>query len=154
MTHVCTIYDDFLHERHLAQAFWTARLSNGQVIYQDDGRPGLAEPSAWLRLGDYVRASRLNIDEVWIRFRKTEKRPLPAKAEGYFFRKSLVGELSTRNNRQFFLIGYLHSGILMVQRWSVPELVLVSTEVRPPDDDRLVGRSLVRNANGLEITAA
>ena len=37
--------DDFILGKD--KTFWYVKLSNGEIVYQDDERPGLKEPKAW-----------------------------------------------------------------------------------------------------------
>lgn len=137
--------DEWLEEKHLSQAHWRVRLSNGEVVLQDDERPGVQPASAWQRLAEYVSSQRLTIEALWLVFRSNVVRPLPEHAGGYFFRNSSFGSMVGGQTASFFLIGYLHDGILRVQKWKVPELLIAEQEFRDPDDHRLVGQSLIRN---------
>lgn len=145
---VCKQPDDYTEEYHLRETYWTVKLSNGEYVMQDDNRPGVEPHSAWLRLAEYVRQNRLSIKEMWVQFRSHVESTLPADADGYFFRKCAMGFLFDNSTYGFYLIGYLHNGKVRVQKWKVPELLLVEEEERDPADDSQVGQSLIRNEYG------
>ncbi len=136
--------DDFTREQWLGQARWNVRLSNGEHIFQDDGRPG-QEQSAWLRLAGYVREHNLKIEAMWLQFRNEPPRRLPEMAQGYFFRKSIGAFFPSGVSYGFYLVGHLKDGVVRVTRWKVPEMILVEEEARDPQDEEKVGLSLIRN---------
>lgn len=124
---------------------WVVKLSNGEVITQDDSRPGEQPPQAWLRLAEYVQVNGLRITQMWLEFRDLAKAHLPANAAGYFFKHSIMASVNTGANFRFYLIGYLDGDKVRVQRWKVPELILTEQEDRDPANEDLVGPSLIRN---------
>jgi hypothetical protein len=147
MTTVCLAEDDFTQEQSLRhrQAEWRAQLSDGTVVIMDDNRPGVQPASAWLRLARHVQEHNLAICRLWLQFRThVEQDILPANAEGYYFCKSALGFLTLKDTLHFFLVGYLTNGKIMVQKWCVPELLLLSVETRDPE---LAGPCLIRNPN-------
>lgn len=129
--------DDFTRflEDDRRTALWRARLSDGRVIVQDDGRPGMEPASAWLRLKSHLQEhSGLSLLSLWIQFRSHHKKNiLPENASGYFFCKSEIGFWGSGSSQSFYLLGALQNGVLTVQKWSVPELILVETKVREID---------------------
>lgn len=144
MIEVCTSEDDFTRERWLTHVRWVVLLSNGEQVIQDDGRPGPLRESAWIRLGKYVQERGLKIQQMSISFRNEPPIRLPDQAEGYFFRTSVGGLLTSELTFEFYLVGYLRNEKVMVQRFKVPELILVQNEVRNPSDEETVGSSLIR----------
>ncbi len=149
---ICTCEDDWV--RYLQDdcrlAVWLAHLSNGSVVYMDDRRPGEQPASAWLRLGEHVRRHQLRITELSVKFRSHHRRGfLPAGADGYFFCHGVVGLLSQDTTLSFMLFGVLTNGELLVQRWQVPELLLVDQRRRDP---ALAGDGLIRNPAWLAPT--
>lgn len=131
--------DDFTRRLEIdsGMALWRAELSDGRVIVQDDGRPGQEPPQAWYRLGDELVKQDLRLVRFWLQFRTNHKRGiLPRDAEGYFFRKSAIAQLNTKEVRYSYLIGHLQNGKVMVQRWSVPDLTHIETVAREPVGDR------------------
>ena len=122
-------------------AVWVATLSSGEEVAMDDGRPGHAPASAWLRLRERVRAEGLRVVGLRLQFRSHVVRPVPADAPGYFFSKCSVGVLSGSSfHLAFYLVGHLTDSGVVVQRYKVPELVCVGSELRQvgPDDERLL----------------
>lgn len=142
---VSTQEDEFTREKWLNEARWTALLSNGQTVIQDDGRPGADPASAWLRLGMYVTEMNLKIVGLTLQFRSELPLHMPKDAEGYFFRKSMGAFLNTGQTFGFYLIGHLANGVIHVRQYKVPEMILVETTTRDPDDPKKVGPSLIRN---------
>jgi hypothetical protein len=144
---VCTAEDDYTLEQKLHCARWYARLSDGTVVISDDDRPGAEPASAWLRLGKYLTGNPgLSIREFWVGFRDSNVHTgiVPENAEGYFFRKSVLGFLNDNVTLGFFLLGHLENGTVHVQRWKVPEMILVEKETRNPFDSQAVSESLIR----------
>lgn len=142
---VCTTPDEFIHELEFdrGMALWRARLSNGEIVIQDDYRPGLAENSAWIRLAAYCEENRLKIEQFWLEFRGNKVCPLKENAEGYFFRKGILAEWSEPENAiGVYLMGDLTGEEVRVEKWWVPPLEYICEEVRPASDS---GPSLIRN---------
>ena len=141
---ICTKPDDYTQEKWLSEARWIAVLSTGEQVLQDDDRPGVEPKSAWLRLGEHVKKTGSKIVELSIRFRDEPAVTFPSNAEGYFFRKSMGAFLFSDTSYGFYVVGVLQEGTLLVQKWKVPEMVLVEEEIRDPADDDKVGPSLIR----------
>ena len=53
MSFVSKSIDTYVNVYGDSHPMWIAKLSNGETIYQDDGRPEVEPASAWLRLKDY-----------------------------------------------------------------------------------------------------
>lgn len=109
---------------------WVATLENGATVWMDDHRPGVEPHSAWMRLGEYVRVTRIRITGLQLRFRSNTV-TFPAECDGYFFSKSVVGILNQETTLSFYLVGHCKYGKLMVQRYKIPELILVDESERP-----------------------
>lgn len=143
------VIDDFISDKD--STIWYCELSNGKTVYQDDDRPGYDEPSAWLRLAKYLHENKVNIVKMWIRFR-SHIELVGENAEGYFFRKSVLGGLAMQRdevpiNKHYYLAGCLRDGKIEVVKWQVPELIEIERETRyPTDGEKYVGISLIKNA--------
>lgn len=140
--------DEYLDELQTErrQALWSARLSTGEVVTMDDGRPGLEPESAWLRLASRCASEGVSVRELWLHFRSNVVRSiLPTDAAGYFFSKAVMGFLTSGQTHWFFLVGHLVGDEVHVQKWAVPELILMETEVRPADG---CGPCLIRSPAG------
>lgn len=135
---VCKKEDDFVYE----QVRWLAHLSNGQTIIQDDNRPGVDPPQAWIRLGQYCKQERVNIVNLSLQFRSHHESPLPANADGYYFINKAVS-VNYGPTIGFYIIGYLKDEQIRVQQWRIPELVCYGEEIRLPDG----GLSLIRRVD-------
>ena len=153
---VCLHEDDYIRERGLAgEARWIARLSNGQVVHQDDNRPGVKPHSAWVRLAEYIREHGLRIEALWLQFRDHVERPLPENAEGYFFARVAGAVWPGDTTLDFYLLGYLENVLedsltnarVVVKRYKTPELIACDSEVRDPNDVEAMGQGqfLIRN---------
>lgn len=129
---VCIQEDDFIFEK----LRWIAELSNGQRVYQDDGRPGLQEYSAWIRLKDYCKQEGIYITNLYLQFRSNHVHPLPAKAEGYFFsHKSAIFSWGGETYG-FYLVGHVEGDVIKVKEYKVPELILFREEERSVDSGK------------------
>lgn len=148
---VCLKQDDYVTELEIgrATASWRVKLSNGETVIQDDGRPGCDTPQAWLRLRDHLAANKLSIVKMWLQFRSNVQDPiLPENADGYYFCKQALGFLTgSEKTFHFYLLGALINDKLVVHRWKVPELVRVEQELRDP---LLAGDCLILK-NGAKI---
>lgn len=136
--------DDYVRELQDSKrkAPWRAELSDGRVAVMDDGRPGVRPHSAWLRLADFLKGTGLRVRRLWLGFRSNQHRGiLPLDADGYYFRYQAVRYIG-EEQMDFVLLGALNSGNLVVQRWQVPEMVLVDVEARDPAG---AGPSLILN---------
>lgn len=138
--------DEFSRERWLLEARWTVLLSNGETVIQDDGRPG-TNGSAWQRLATHLQdLNAVRITAMNVQFRDQPPFCLPDNAEGYFFRKS-AGAFAFCNEAtvQSYLVGYLRDGKVWVFRIRVPEMLVSGGETRDPEDESMVGPSLIRS---------
>lgn len=130
--------EDIREAQDQGRAIWIADLSDGRSVYEHE-RAG----STWLALGSFVRESGIRIVDLRLKFRSITKMNLvPRDTQGYFFCKSAAGMFGTPDTFNFYLVGSLHNDILRVQRWSVPELILIETQERDPGK---AGQCLIRN---------
>lgn len=152
MSGVCREQDDFIQSKYLDETLWVATLSDGTTAYQDDGRPGLDERSAWVRLRRHCLETGVRVTGISLRFRSRTVVAAPEGAAAYFFRKNIVGFASGGANQHCYLVGWQEEpgGPVKVVRWRVPELVPTSLpgedgsmEERDPADPQAVGDSLI-----------
>ncbi len=139
--------DSYIEELEIdkGEAIWVAGLSDGTTVYQDDNRPGVEPKSAWVRLKSHIQNNDCTIQSLYLSFRgQKQSVDLPNNAEGYFFCKSIIGIYGEDKSINCALIGYLdkQNGKIIIQKWSVPELILLSTEER---DEKLAEEALIRN---------
>lgn len=137
---LCTKEDDFVFER----LRWVVHLSDGNKVFQDDGRPGIKPASAWIRLGNYIRRNGIYITNMKLQFRSNVV-GIGEDADGYFFCQSVARTNITPVTAGFYLAGTLRDGILQVAKYKVPELVLVKEEKRNPAE---AGLCLIKKSNG------
>lgn len=143
---ITTQLDSFIQDKD--ETIWICKLDNGLTVYQDDDREGL-EPSSWIRLGNYCRQNDVKIVEMKVKFRSHEEQ-VESNADGYFFRKAILGGLGLNRkeipvSRHYFITGILKDGKVYTKKWQVPELILIEEDIRDPEDENLVGISLIRN---------
>jgi hypothetical protein len=132
---VCLDDDDFTHET----CRWVVKLSNQQIVYQDDYRPGVVEWNAWKRLGQYTQQNNLYIIKMYLQF-WTHICPVePDNSDGYFFRHAAVG-INGSWFKNYYIIGTLNNGILKTNKWAVPELIPEPEIIR---DMKEAGPSLI-----------
>jgi len=127
---VCLQPDDFLHEK----TYWFAELSNGEIVYQDDNRPGL-EPSAWVRLGKYVRENDLRIVALSVRFRSHIER-LPRDCAAYYFSKGACRDMTSPKTVNTLVLGYQATPVdsFKCLWYKCPELIVVNEVIKSPWD--------------------
>jgi hypothetical protein len=133
---VCKVTDD-----HVPTLRWVVQLDNGETIYQDDGRPGMDPPSAWIRLGNYVRNNGFKIVGLLFQFRSHNVHIEP-NAEGYYFAKGAIGYAGAPETFQQFVAGFLKEGIIYKTWFQVPELIVSQTGEQLAET---AGLSLIRN---------
>lgn len=119
---ICTVWDDWLEERKELTTLWTAELTDGTVVYQDDDRPGMKPESAWIRLKRHCKKRGLGIEFMRISFRSNCK-DVGRGADAFFFCKSILcGMLSTKNTH-FYIVGTINNDKLSTVKWEVPSLL-------------------------------
>src|SRR4051812_48908014 len=100
---VCKQKDDLINEK----LHWVAELSNGEKVFQDDGRPGETEPSAWIRLRKYVQENRLSIESIHLVFCDHIEEVVPRNADGYYFVQKVMAFAfsGTESTFHYYLFG-------------------------------------------------
>lgn len=129
---ICTQEDDFTQWYAEGNVRWIVSLNNGQVVFQDEGRPGL-ENSAWLRLKNYCESNNLYITGMSIGFR-SNRYNLESNADGYYFAKGARGMWGAPKTIQLVFVGVLIGEKLRVSCWKCPEMILEKTESRNIDE--------------------
>lgn len=142
---ICTEIDDFIRDTDTTR--WIVQLCNGDTVYQDDERPGF-DLTAWERLVNHCKHSGLYIVGMKLQFR-SHIEVIEPNADGYFFRKSILGSLGKPGDKRppdvhYYLVGVLKDDILTVSKWRVPELIVEGVEERDPNCPRLVGDSIIK----------
>lgn len=128
---LCRVVDEFIfHQTH-----WGVELSNGETIYQDDDRPGVSEPSAWIRLKTYCTANHLHIVNFWLQFRSHRQMIGPSNADGYYFVKSVYAIWGDEETVHAYVVGVLIDGRIRGVRLKLPELMPIEDIDRTPDYD-------------------
>lgn len=112
---------------------WVATLSNGETVYQDDGRPNIKPASAWIRLKAYCEINDLYITNIKVRNR-SHIEDIGSNYDGYFFCKGAGGVMFGDMTIHTFIIGTLTGEKLSVRKWRLPELIAEGVEERDPYD--------------------
>ena len=134
---------------------WIVTLDDDTIVYQDDAGEGELRPgsdlSAWERLQNYCSKNNNYVVSMKLQFR-SHIEYMPSNAEGYFFRRSILGGLGKPNSDRppdvfFYLVGILKDGMVNIQKWRVPELLLDTEveDIRDPSDYDMCGKSLISN---------
>tara|TARA_R100000008_G_C3577865_1_gene166419 strand:+ start:1088 stop:1570 length:483 start_codon:yes stop_codon:yes gene_type:complete len=124
-------FDDYINVYADKNPLWIATLSNGEQVYQDDGREGIEPASAWVRLKQYCSINDLYIESIKLR-NKSHIEELGSGHDGYFFCKSAGALLFGDMTQHSFVFGTLTGEKLSVRKWRLPELVPESVEERDP----------------------
>ena len=114
------------------QWYWEVTLSDGQKVYQDDGLPGLAIPSAWIRLGNFIRdRADIAIARFGVYFR-TNSYFLPDAKHAYYFSKGTLQGVGASSALHYYVMGYLEQPDTIHTLWiKVPELVPINQYTKP-----------------------
>lgn len=123
---LCTQRDDFIWDKPV----WVAELLDGTEVWQDDDRPGVSEPSAWIRLGDYVKATDNHIKQLQVRFR-THQIFIP-KTPIYYYTKGILGSTGMIRPIHFYCVGHLDKEDVFEINWfKIPELIATRRTTKP-----------------------
>ena len=124
-------YDTYINVYADNNPLWIVTLSNGETIYQDDGRPNVKPASAWTRLKKYCEINDVHIINMKIRNR-SHMQDVGSDYDGYFFCKGAGALLFGDTTLHTFIIGTLTGEKLSVKRWKLPELISEGSENRDP----------------------
>lgn len=124
---ICKTFDKEYFEE---KTYWIAELSNGETVYQDDGKNENYEHSAWIRLKKYIEDNNLSINKFYVRFRSNIIYPLQENCDGYFFSIGIIGMMSSEENVNFYILGYVLNNKVMIKKIKIPELIVFDEEER------------------------
>jgi|TARA_R110000824_G_scaffold118860_1_gene271274 hypothetical protein len=124
-------FDSYVNQYADSNPIWIATLSNGDTIYQDDGRPDIEPSSAWVRLRLYCKQNDVHIVNMQVRNR-SHVEDIGADHDGYFFCKGAGALIFGDMTLHTFNIGVLNEGKLKVRTWRLPELIPERFEERDP----------------------
>ena len=132
---LCFCRDEFIHEN---KTIWVAELSDGRRVFQDDGRPGLETPSAWVRLGNYIKRCEgdVRIVGLYLWFRSHKVVAALDNAPGYYFANGIEKVFDSTVDRGYYVTGWLMKDRSKIRchRWRTPELLVIETEDRPIEE--------------------
>lgn len=141
MSNVCEQEDDYVRslQEDRATPVWEAwfSLAGDPRLHRalmDDDRPGVQPRSAWLRLAAHLRDRGGRLEGLSVKFRSNRVEPFPRHQLGYFFCKSVARTDAMSASLSFYLLGVLTPSGLVVQRWKIPELILIDQGPRPLTD--------------------
>jgi len=137
---LCVTRDEFVWDK----CIWIADLKDGSKVFQDDDRPGIAVPSAWVRLGNYIKEHPENpIAKMRLRFRSNIV-GLPANKPFYFYSKGLLQALQQKHGLDFHIVGWPDdTGKLLCTWYKTPELAVSQSQYRTLADckpEQLIGQ--------------
>lgn len=135
---ICTEYDQFLKDRD--KTVWVCDIeihpySPGiiarKTVYQDDGRPGLEEPNAWLRLKKYkelgFRGSgdgHVKIKQIHCQFRD-HRETIPIEyPNGVYFTKGLSADMFNPHPTNYYVLGVVEGDKIHKYWYRIPEVIL------------------------------
>jgi hypothetical protein len=119
-TTVTNNIDDFILDKD--STFWIATLTDGTVVYEDDGRPGTNEPS-WIRLRNYCKVNNLGLAKIAVKFRSHYEELMDFEY-GAFFRRMALGSFGTTKTQLYYIFGTINeNGDICTKKWKVPELI-------------------------------
>jgi hypothetical protein len=122
---LCTQRDEFIWDRPV----WIAELEDGTEIWQDDDRPGIGEPSAWIRLGHYVTETNNLIRKLHLRFRSNSI--VIPRSTAYYFTRGALGSTGSKKVSHFACVGHLNENNLFEVVWyRVPEIIPFKTVMK------------------------
>lgn len=124
---ICKTFDKEYFEE---KTYWIVELSNGETVYQDDGKNENCEHSAWIRLKKYIEDNNLSINKFYVRFRSNIIYPLQENCDGYFFSIGIIGMMSSEENVNFYILGYVLNNKVMIKKIKIPELIVFDEEER------------------------
>lgn len=124
---LCTTYDEFIIDK----CIWIVELNDGTTVFQDDGRPGTDEPSAWKRLGAYIFDHPHNaIKNMRLRF-GTHIVELPCSQPCYFYSRGLIQATGKDFGLDFHIVGWPSANNVMACHWyKSPELLMTQVKYR------------------------
>lgn len=127
MTEICT--EDDWYVRNIPR--WVVTLSDGLTVYGDDGREGVDEPSAWIRLRSHCEANGVGIVSMRFQFRSNIV-GLPSGRAGYFFAR-VASAVDGAPSFDGVRVGYVEADEVVTAHYKVPELTPVDYDVRRVD---------------------
>jgi len=117
--------------------YWIVHLSDGQKVFQDDGRPGVETASAWIRLAQCLHEnSDIGITRFGVYFRNNSLF-LPDNQAGYYFSKGFLQGVGAAYGLNYYVMGYLEASThnsfdpVHIQWIKVPELLSINRYTRP-----------------------
>lgn len=134
-----TALNDHIEDRPM----WVAEMESRIKIFQDDDMPGLSEPSAWKRLGRYVRETGDWIVRLRLQF-YSHMIWIPSSDLGYYFAKGAgLFVAATSTPIDFFSVGrMMEENHVVTKQYKTPELVYMGEAPRTVEES---GERLIQN---------
>lgn len=150
---ICTDYDQWLKDQD--RTIWIVELKHeiGQgdcTVYQDDGRPGIDEPNAWIRLRNCLKQDdEFCIERLAVQFRDhreylpIDKHPYCGvnRTGGVYFAKGVVADMFNPHPSNYYVLGVVEEDRVHKYWYRIPEVILYDQTWDPipsPDDPRLI----------------
>lgn len=109
-------------------AGWQVELNTGQMVYEDDDRPGFI-PSAWERLCYHCQQTGNYVVSMWIRFRDHVE-CVGTGEEGFYLFKEIRHHPSWEKPEFYYIAGVLSDDIIRCKKWKLPEILVDCEEER------------------------
>jgi hypothetical protein len=127
---LCFENDEKIREYREQNPIWITTLNNGQVVY---GAEGYDIRPTWSALQEYCDTNLLSIKSLRFGFRSNMFN-LADDKDGYFFCKGIRASLSSVQQQQYWLLGYVEGDNILISKWFIPEMINVETEIRKVED--------------------
>jgi len=135
-------HDPFIQDKPI----WVAGLDCGKNIYQDDGRKGCGDYSAWIRLGKLIKNENINIVNLKLMF-GTHVVNVIDDCDAYYFSMGAQGQMGS-STQHFYVVG----GIRNIEQekftckwYIIPALEIIRIDKKENDPQKL-GQRLITNA--------
>jgi hypothetical protein len=129
-----------MNDFRLKTAVWFAELSNGEKVFQDDDRPGVNPPSAWVRLVDYCKTNDVYITRFYLSNGDGLIYPFEDEEglEGAYFAKGISGDMFSAETTHSYVFGNVCGNELRIKKYSIPDCQFITdSEIRQLTEDNI-----------------
>ena len=147
MSNVSKSINSYVNVYADSNPIWIAELNNGEMIYQDDGKPDCHPESAWLRLKEYCEQNDLSIKSISVKNRSIQKQ-IVSDADSFTFCKSAGALMFGGQTSHSFVFGYVNDGVYRAKKVNLPEMIIDRPEKRNIEDYRNL---IIRRSGKVEL---
>lgn len=165
---VCKSYDEYIQDKD--HPIWVLTLSNGESIYQDDGRYQITEKDettgesvvvfsddAFTRAKEYIESEQLSVTNIAIRFR-SHCVQVHQNIDNHIMFTKVIGahafveqeKMYVQESNLYYTFGVYNGDKLVCKRYKVPEIELFLEEAI--ETDKFEERNYIWNPNQPKIT--